>query len=215
MGTSQLRTSYPATITLLVALGLALIVSIGLCNAVVGVTELPAIVIVTVVSVLLGAGSEGLGDALMFCVIVAGVTAIGITFIPLAPFWAQTWLAFSAGVTTSKIVWGAYIEFFRQPMYDDPMHRPRPMDSARDSHSKVIREYDTVRIVKLKRHNRAFCGTEAVRRAPHVGDVATIVHEHEPHDPLGDVAAEMVDADGYTIWLADFEKSELELVKRP
>lgn len=42
-----------------------------------------------------------------------------------------------------------------------------------------------------------------------------IVHEHEPDDPTGDVAVEMLDDDGHTVWLADFEKRELELVKRP
>lgn len=53
MGKSQ-STSHPDTITLFVAVGLALVVSIGLCNAVVGVTELPAVVIVALVSAVVG-----------------------------------------------------------------------------------------------------------------------------------------------------------------
>ncbi len=212
MGKPQ-STSYPDTITLFVALGLALVVSIGLCNAVVGVTELPAIVIVTLVAALLGSGSEALGDAIMLVVIVAVVTAIGITFIPLAPFWAETWLAFCGGVTTSKLVWGAYAEFIRPtPEFEPSEHTQTP---TRPEPIEHLREYDVVRVVELHVPDRAFLGTQPIRRPPRVGDVAVIVHEHEPDDPTGDVAVEMLDDDGYTVWLADFEKRELEFVKRP
>jgi hypothetical protein len=54
-----------------------------------------------------------------------------------------------------------------------------------------------------------------VRRAPRIGDVATICHEYEPGKASGLVALEMVDAQGRTAWLADFERGELELVRRP
>jgi hypothetical protein len=45
-----------------------------------------------------------------------------------------------------------------------------------------------------------------------VGDVAIVCHEYQPDDPTARVAVEMVDQCGATIWLADFERSELELV---
>jgi hypothetical protein len=78
-----------------------------------------------------------------------------------------------------------------------------------------LREYDEVRVVRLLITNRDFNGTEGCLRAPAVGDTAIICHEYEPGNPDGKVAAERVDANGNTEWLADFEESELELVHRP
>ncbi len=77
---------------------------------------------------------------------------------------------------------------------------------------RVLKEYDNVRIVRLLTENRHYDGTDGVRRAPEVGDVAMIVHEHDPEDPRGPVAVEKVDPDGSTIWLADFDRDELEYV---
>jgi len=78
-----------------------------------------------------------------------------------------------------------------------------------------LREYDLVRIVKLLRSDRPFDGSESVRRSPRVGDVATICHEYDPNDPTGKVTVEMSDYNGLTIWLTDFDRAELELVRRP
>ena len=78
-----------------------------------------------------------------------------------------------------------------------------------------LREYDTVRVVKLLKDDRDYDGSESVMRAPQVGDIAIICHEYYPDDPTAAVAVEMVNDDGYTVWLADFERSELELVQRP
>lgn len=75
-----------------------------------------------------------------------------------------------------------------------------------------MKEYEAVRVVRLLTRNRAFDGTVGVRRAPQVGDVGTIVHEYDTEDPRAPVAVENVDPDGHTIWLADFERDELELV---
>ena len=75
-----------------------------------------------------------------------------------------------------------------------------------------LKEYDAVRVVRLLRSNRPYDGTAEVRRPPEVGDLATIVHEYDPEDPRAPLAVEKVDPDGYTIWLADFERDELELV---
>jgi len=75
-----------------------------------------------------------------------------------------------------------------------------------------LKEYDAVRVVRLLTRNRHYDGTVGARRAPEVGDVGTIVHEYDPEDPRAPVAVENVDPDGDTIWLADFERDELELV---
>lgn len=77
-----------------------------------------------------------------------------------------------------------------------------------------FREYDIVRVIKLICPDRSFGGTESIRRPPRIGDVAVICHEYDPNDPTVVVAAEMVDENGFTVWLADFERAELELVRR-
>ncbi len=79
----------------------------------------------------------------------------------------------------------------------------------------ILREYDVVRVVRLVKPDRTYNGTERVMRAPRIGDVATICHENKPDDPSASVVVEMVDNDGMTIWLADFGRDELELVRRP
>ena len=78
-----------------------------------------------------------------------------------------------------------------------------------------LREYDSVRVVKLLKTGRDFEGSEGVTRPPQVGDIAMICHEYDPNDPTSVVAVEKVNDDGLTVWLADFERSELELVQRP
>ena len=78
----------------------------------------------------------------------------------------------------------------------------------------ILREYDIVRVVRLESPDRFYDGTESVMRPPRIGDVATICHENKPGDPSGSVVVEMVDQDGMTIWLADFARDELELVRR-
>ncbi len=78
-----------------------------------------------------------------------------------------------------------------------------------------MREYDTVRVVRLRALERAFDGTAPVARLPRVGDIATVAQEYDPDDPGGTVAVEMIDADGFTIWLADFDRDELVCIHRP
>ena len=78
-----------------------------------------------------------------------------------------------------------------------------------------LREYDVVRVIKLVHPVRPFDGTECVRRPPKVGDVATICQEYNPEDPTAKVVVEMVDDDGFTVWVADFERTELDFVSRP
>jgi hypothetical protein len=80
---------------------------------------------------------------------------------------------------------------------------------------RSIQEYDQVKVVRLLTLDRPYEGTEPLTRPPAVGDIASVCHEYERNDPTARVAVEMVDADGNTIWFADFEREELELVYRP
>jgi hypothetical protein len=83
------------------------------------------------------------------------------------------------------------------------------------SMSAPLREYDVVRVARLNAPAREFTGTESVRRAPRVGDRATVCEMYDRKDPGAPVAVEMVDAQGMTVWLADFAPDELELIHRP
>jgi len=76
-----------------------------------------------------------------------------------------------------------------------------------------LRKLDVIRVVRLEQPARSFDGTESVRREPQIGDIGTIVHDYSPEDPQAAVAVESLDADGLTVWLADFAKSEIELVR--
>ena len=77
---------------------------------------------------------------------------------------------------------------------------------------KQIQEYDVVRVATLKSGGRSFDGSKGVKRPPQVGDVATVCHEYDINDPNAKVAVEMVTDDGLTVWLADFDRDELEIV---
>jgi hypothetical protein len=74
---------------------------------------------------------------------------------------------------------------------------------------ELVKEYDGVRVVRLKTPGRHFDGTENVKRQPEVGDVGTIVHVNAPGE---NYIVESVDSGGYTVWLADFSFNELEIV---
>ncbi len=56
--------------------------------------------------------------------------------------------------------------------------------------------------------DRAFSGTEGVARPPKIGDIGAVVDVHSETA----VAVECVDADGHTLWLADFHLAEIEHV---
>ena len=77
---------------------------------------------------------------------------------------------------------------------------------------KRIQEFDVVRVATLKKVDRAFDGSKDAKRPPQVGDVATVCHEYDTNDSSAKVAVEMVTNDGLTVWLADFDRDELELV---
>jgi hypothetical protein len=73
----------------------------------------------------------------------------------------------------------------------------------------AIAELDVVKVTTLLEADRQFTGSDGVKRAPSVGDLATVVNVLEPGTAF---VVEAVDADGYTIWLADFCREELQLV---
>ena len=75
-------------------------------------------------------------------------------------------------------------------------------------------EYDVVRVVKLLEAERSITGSEGSTRQPIVGDVGAIVFVHDISDisktPV--YIVECVDDAGMTVWLADFQEDELEIV---
>ena len=81
--------------------------------------------------------------------------------------------------------------------------------------SASLHEYDVVRVVKLNSDTRKFDGTDSVKRVPRVGDEAVVCDMHDSNDPKAALIVEMVDAQGMTVWLADFAPDELELLHQP
>jgi hypothetical protein len=73
-----------------------------------------------------------------------------------------------------------------------------------------MEELSVVKVVHLLTEDRHFDGSDRVMRPPQVGDTGTIVHVNAPGKSY---IVESVDHDGYTIWLADFDEAELELVE--
>jgi hypothetical protein len=73
-----------------------------------------------------------------------------------------------------------------------------------------IREYDVVKIVALEVLDRHYDGTEAVSRAPMLGDCGSVVHVFPG---AARVTVEAVNDDGGTLWLADFSVTELEIIE--
>jgi len=75
-----------------------------------------------------------------------------------------------------------------------------------------MKRYDVVRVKSL--------AAEIVRngwsinvRAPHVGDIGTVVEILDAEGQAAQFVVESVAPDGTTIWLADFTAEELEVVE--
>ena len=74
---------------------------------------------------------------------------------------------------------------------------------------KELKQYSMVRVVRLLHPPDRYNGWGLNRRSPQVGDVGTIVEIlHAPGLPDSYVV-EACDPDGSTIWLGDFDASEL------
>lgn len=74
-----------------------------------------------------------------------------------------------------------------------------------------LEDLDTVRIARLHTQERYFEGCEGTTRAPRLGDEGTVVRAAAKGDASATVMVECCDADGGTIWLAEFASDELEL----
>jgi hypothetical protein len=75
-----------------------------------------------------------------------------------------------------------------------------------------IRKYDRVRVINLKITDRPYVGTAGFMRPPRIGDIGTVVRGYEPEDLTAPLIVENKDENGATLWLADFERDELEVV---
>jgi len=74
----------------------------------------------------------------------------------------------------------------------------------------ALKELDSVRVVRLLQAERPYDGTQSVMRPPRVGDTGAIVHVYATEGEAAVYIVESVDADGYTVWLADFRAEEIE-----
>jgi hypothetical protein len=69
-----------------------------------------------------------------------------------------------------------------------------------------------VKVAKLFDDDREYAGTMSLSRAPAVGDVGKVIYEYPPPDLR--MTVETLDPEtGQTVWLADFVKEELELLR--
>jgi len=73
----------------------------------------------------------------------------------------------------------------------------------------VLKELDQVRVVRLAASDRLVDGTERVRRQPRVGDIGVVVSLLGGASDPPRYYVECVDNDGLTVWLTDFDESEL------
>jgi hypothetical protein len=74
----------------------------------------------------------------------------------------------------------------------------------------ALKEFDCVRVVSLRQPERPFDGTEGAMRPPRVGDSGAVVHVYCAEGGAAGYVVECVDAEGYTVWLADFLPDEIE-----
>jgi hypothetical protein len=84
---------------------------------------------------------------------------------------------------------------------------------TRTTKSNPFPEYCIVKVVNLIKPSRPFEGTEAVKESPKIDDVGTVVHvvgQTGGKSPI--YIVENVAITGETVWLADFQHEELEIV---
>jgi hypothetical protein len=66
-------------------------------------------------------------------------------------------------------------------------------------------------IIKFLSGNRSYYGDKSVKRSPRIGEVGTIVHLVEKEGVVIGGVVEKTDAQGLTIWMADFAAEELKV----
>jgi len=74
-----------------------------------------------------------------------------------------------------------------------------------------FQDYTSVKVKQLLVEPRDFTGTNSVSRSPRVGDTGTVVESRDVNGTWN-YTVENVDADGLTVWLANFQPEELEPV---
>jgi len=79
----------------------------------------------------------------------------------------------------------------------------------------ALKDFDTVRVVRLLDSERKYDGSQGVMRPPRIGDTGAIVHIYSVDDKATGYIVEKVAPNGYTTWLADFLPDEIELVENP
>ena len=68
----------------------------------------------------------------------------------------------------------------------------------------MIKLFDSVKVISLS-GEKEFSGTDGVSRSPMIGDKGAVVDINEEF-----ITVEAIDDEGYTIWLADFSREEIE-----
>ena len=81
-----------------------------------------------------------------------------------------------------------------------------------------IIEFDTVRVIALRSPAEQHLASSHAKRLPRVGDTGTVVHLLRDGDSDSRATRFIVEScenDGTWVWLAEFDRSEIELVSRP
>jgi hypothetical protein len=73
---------------------------------------------------------------------------------------------------------------------------------------KTLAEHNLVRVIWLENEPRRFIGSPGVARPPRLGDIGAIVNTYSATT----FAVECIDAQGMTVWLADFHLGEIESI---
>jgi hypothetical protein len=76
---------------------------------------------------------------------------------------------------------------------------------------KPLREFDTVRVLRPSERHLSQPGL----REPRPGDVGTVIDIRESGTDCVVYMVEKVAPDGYTVWLAAFQRAELEWISSP
>ena len=77
----------------------------------------------------------------------------------------------------------------------------------------ILTHYCLVRVIQLLHPLEEYDGWNVGRRPPQIGDIGTVVDILQEEGLPNKYVVEASDGDGITIWLADFDAEELELVE--
>jgi hypothetical protein len=90
------------------------------------------------------------------------------------------------------------------------MEHDRPLaNRVSESTMALLQQYQLARVVQLRYPLDTYDGWRVNRRRPAIGDMGTIVEIIHAPGLSNKYVVESSDADGITIWLADFDAEEL------